>query len=262
MWNDKRVSVVLMTYAERDSIRAVIDGFFAHRRGRRGRRRRQQRPGRHGGRGRRPPRPGSSTSRGRATATPPGAGWRRRAASSSWSPSRTARSCPPTSTSCSSTAASATSCSARARRASWSGPTRTWTGSCAGATGRWRKLIEVLFNTNHLSDVGCTYRCCAGRSREHVARSMTVGGSHAGVEIMLLAITSGARMVEVPAQLPAARGRLLRHRQPPRCRPRRAADDAADPARPAPQPAPADAAARVHRRAPAAGGTAHEQLPL
>ena len=28
MWNGKRVSVVLMTYAERDSIRAVIDGFF------------------------------------------------------------------------------------------------------------------------------------------------------------------------------------------------------------------------------------------
>src|SRR5215216_3529175 len=28
MWNDKRVSVVLMTYAERDSIRSVIEGFF------------------------------------------------------------------------------------------------------------------------------------------------------------------------------------------------------------------------------------------
>src|SRR5215207_9321903 len=29
MWNGKDVTVVLMTYAERDSIRAVIDGFFA-----------------------------------------------------------------------------------------------------------------------------------------------------------------------------------------------------------------------------------------
>ena len=28
MWNDKRVSVVLMTYAERDSIRSVIEDFF------------------------------------------------------------------------------------------------------------------------------------------------------------------------------------------------------------------------------------------
>ena len=29
MWGDRSVSVVLMTYAERDSILAVIDGFFA-----------------------------------------------------------------------------------------------------------------------------------------------------------------------------------------------------------------------------------------
>jgi hypothetical protein len=28
MWGGKRVSVVLMTYAERDSIRRVIEGFF------------------------------------------------------------------------------------------------------------------------------------------------------------------------------------------------------------------------------------------
>ena len=29
MWNEKTVSVILMTYAERDSIRAVIEDFFA-----------------------------------------------------------------------------------------------------------------------------------------------------------------------------------------------------------------------------------------
>jgi glycosyltransferase involved in cell wall biosynthesis len=28
MWNGQRVSVVLMTYAERDSIRSVIEGFY------------------------------------------------------------------------------------------------------------------------------------------------------------------------------------------------------------------------------------------
>jgi glycosyltransferase involved in cell wall biosynthesis len=66
--------------------------------------------------------------------------------------------------------------------------------------GNWAvaKLIEVLFNTNHLSDVGCTYRVLRRPVAEHVARSMRVGGSHAGVEIMLLVITSGARYVEVP----------------------------------------------------------------
>jgi glycosyltransferase involved in cell wall biosynthesis len=66
--------------------------------------------------------------------------------------------------------------------------------------GNWgvAKLIEILFNTNHLSDVGCTYRVLRRPVAEHIARAMTVGGSHAGAEIMLLAITQGARMVEVP----------------------------------------------------------------
>ena len=79
MWNDKAVSVVLMTFAERDSIRAVIDGFFAT-----GvvdevvvvdNNASPARPRRWRSRGR-----GSSTSRCRATVTPPAAASRRRAA--------------------------------------------------------------------------------------------------------------------------------------------------------------------------------------
>jgi glycosyltransferase involved in cell wall biosynthesis len=66
--------------------------------------------------------------------------------------------------------------------------------------GNWAvaKLIEVLFNTSHLSDVGCTYRVLRRPAAEAIAGSMRVGGSHAGVEIMLLTITSGVRYVEVP----------------------------------------------------------------
>ena len=66
--------------------------------------------------------------------------------------------------------------------------------------GNWAvaKLIEALFNTNHLSDVGCTYRLLRSETARTVAEAMTVGGSHAGVEIMLLTILSGARFVEVP----------------------------------------------------------------
>ena len=66
--------------------------------------------------------------------------------------------------------------------------------------GNWAvaKLVEVLFNTSHLSDVGCTYRLFDRETAEQVAERMTVGGSHAGAEIMLLAIISGARFVEVP----------------------------------------------------------------
>ncbi len=66
--------------------------------------------------------------------------------------------------------------------------------------GNWAvaKLIEVLYNTSHLSDVGCTYRLLRASTAKEIASKMTVGGSHAGAEIMLLTIVSGARFVEVP----------------------------------------------------------------
>jgi glycosyltransferase involved in cell wall biosynthesis len=66
--------------------------------------------------------------------------------------------------------------------------------------GNWAvaKMAEALFNTSHLSDVGCTYRLLRRETAEQVAANMTVGGSHAGAEIMLLTITSGTRFVEVP----------------------------------------------------------------
>lgn len=66
--------------------------------------------------------------------------------------------------------------------------------------GNWAvaKMVEVLFNTSHLSDVGCTYRLLNRRLADYIAQSMNVGGSHAGPEMMLLVIASGARFVEVP----------------------------------------------------------------
>jgi glycosyltransferase involved in cell wall biosynthesis len=66
--------------------------------------------------------------------------------------------------------------------------------------GNWgvAKVIEVLFNTSHLSDVGCTYRLLRQDLARQIADEMAVGGSHAGAEILLLAITSGRRFVEVP----------------------------------------------------------------
>ena len=158
MWNGKDVSVVLMTYAERDSIRAVIDGFLATGVRRRGRRRRQQRRARH--RARRSPArpPGSSRSRARATGTRRGAGCWRRAASWSCSPSPTARSCPSDITKllvysgeCDVVFGTRTT-----RELIWAGANMDW----FLRWGNWAvaKLIEVLFNTSHLSDVGCTYR--------------------------------------------------------------------------------------------------------
>jgi glycosyltransferase involved in cell wall biosynthesis len=78
-----------------------------------------------------------------------------------------------------------------------------WAGANMARFLRWgnwavAKLIEVLYNTSHLSDVGCTYRLLRADAAKRVAQTMRVGGSHAGVEIMLLSIISGTRFVEVP----------------------------------------------------------------
>jgi glycosyltransferase involved in cell wall biosynthesis len=78
-----------------------------------------------------------------------------------------------------------------------------WAGANMAPFLRWgnwgvAKLIEALYNTSHLSDVGCTYKLLRADTAKRIAETMTVGGSHAGVEIMLLTILSGARFVEVP----------------------------------------------------------------
>jgi glycosyltransferase involved in cell wall biosynthesis len=66
--------------------------------------------------------------------------------------------------------------------------------------GNWAvaKLIEALFNTSHLSDVGCTYRVYTRELADLVAERMQIGDNHAGPEMTLLAIVNGARFVEIP----------------------------------------------------------------
>jgi glycosyltransferase involved in cell wall biosynthesis len=78
-----------------------------------------------------------------------------------------------------------------------------WTGANMGAFLKWgnwavAKMVEVLFNTSHLSDVGCTYKLISRPLAERLLPELTVGGSHFGPELMLRVITSGARFVEVP----------------------------------------------------------------
>ncbi len=78
-----------------------------------------------------------------------------------------------------------------------------WEGANMARFLRWgnwavAKMLEFLFNTTHLSDVGCTYKLLHRDFARRIAEQMTVGGSHAGAEIMLLTALSGARFVEVP----------------------------------------------------------------
>jgi glycosyltransferase involved in cell wall biosynthesis len=66
--------------------------------------------------------------------------------------------------------------------------------------GNWAvaKFVEVSFNTSHLSDIGCTYRLLSRDVARRFADEMTVGGSHAGPEMLMLTIQSGTSFVEVP----------------------------------------------------------------
>src|SRR5215216_1782815 len=58
-----------------------------------------------------------------------------------------------------------------------------WDGANMGRFLKWgnwavAKLVEVLFNTSHLSDVGCTYRLLTRPAYERIRDRFTVGSSH------------------------------------------------------------------------------------
>jgi glycosyltransferase involved in cell wall biosynthesis len=78
-----------------------------------------------------------------------------------------------------------------------------WRGANMGTFLKWgnwavAKLVELMFNTSHLSDVGCTYRLINRLTLERIRDRFSVGGSHFGPEFMLLTICSGAKFVEIP----------------------------------------------------------------
>jgi len=78
-----------------------------------------------------------------------------------------------------------------------------WRGANMGWFLKWgnwavAKLVEALFNTSHLSDVGCTYRLLHRDLAQRLLPEFRVGDSHFGPELMLRTIASGARFVEVP----------------------------------------------------------------
>ncbi len=197
MFNDKAVSVVLMTYAERDSIRAVIEGFFdtglvdevlvvdnnaqegteAEVRATRARLVREPLQGY-----------GHATRRGLAEAR-----------------GEFIVLAEPDGTFLPEDIRKLLVYSAECEVVFGTRTTREliWAEANMARFLRWgnwavAKLIEALFNTSHLSDVGCTYKLLRRETAKDIAARMTVGGSHAGIEIMLLTILSGARFVEVP----------------------------------------------------------------
>jgi glycosyltransferase involved in cell wall biosynthesis len=82
-------------------------------------------------------------------------------------------------------------------------PQMIWEGANMGFWLRWgnwgvAKLVEFLFNTSHLSDVGCTYRLMHREVADAMRTWFSVGGSHFGPEMILLIIGSGYRYIEIP----------------------------------------------------------------
>jgi glycosyltransferase involved in cell wall biosynthesis len=86
-----------------------------------------------------------------------------------------------------------------------------WTGANMGNFLRWgnwgvAKLIEVFFNTNSLTDVGCTMRLVSGPSVRAMQPLFTIDAGAFGPEMMLLSILGGWRVVQLPINYRARRG--------------------------------------------------------
>lgn len=78
-----------------------------------------------------------------------------------------------------------------------------WRGANMGSflrVGNWAvaKYVRLIFGSDHLSDVGCTYRLLNRHVVDSVLAQLVIGGSQLGPELMLKTMLSGARIVEVP----------------------------------------------------------------
>ncbi len=60
------------------------------------------------------------------------------------------------------------------------------------------KLIEVLFNTTHLSDVGCTYRLINRKAYEKIKKKFTITGMEFNPDMMLQVIRNKINYIEIP----------------------------------------------------------------
>ena len=59
-------------------------------------------------------------------------------------------------------------------------------------------MMEFLFNTTSLTDVGCTMRCIHRRALNHLEPLFTVDGSFFGPEMMVLSILMRMKIVQIP----------------------------------------------------------------
>lgn len=78
-----------------------------------------------------------------------------------------------------------------------------WRGADMGLFLKWgnysvAKLMEFLFNTTCLTDVGCTVRCIHRNALEDLQPYFTVKGSFFGPEMMLLTVIRNKKVIQIP----------------------------------------------------------------
>ena len=78
-----------------------------------------------------------------------------------------------------------------------------WEGANMGIFLKWgnwavAKMVEFLFNTTLLTDVGCSMRLFKRTAYEQIAPLFSVGGSAFGPQLLLLTILSGIPFIEIP----------------------------------------------------------------
>ncbi|MBX7257719.1 MAG: glycosyltransferase family 2 protein [Candidatus Hydrogenedentes bacterium] len=78
-----------------------------------------------------------------------------------------------------------------------------WEGANMGLFLKWGnwavgKLVEFLFNTTLLTDVGCTMRLFHREAYEKIAPQFSIGGSAFGPQLLLLTILNEIPFIEIP----------------------------------------------------------------
>jgi glycosyltransferase involved in cell wall biosynthesis len=78
-----------------------------------------------------------------------------------------------------------------------------WRGANMGLFLKWgnyavAKLMEFLFNSTSLTDVGCTMRCVRREALARIEPLFTVDGSFFGPEMMVLSLLKGMKVIQIP----------------------------------------------------------------
>jgi glycosyltransferase involved in cell wall biosynthesis len=69
------------------------------------------------------------------------------------------------------------------------------------------KMLQFLFNTTRLSDVGCTLKLYKREAIDIIKKHFKIGREHFGVELMVLSALEGFNIVEIPVHYDKRVGR-------------------------------------------------------